>query len=459
MEQTDEWATFHQQPQERSGWTAAIAGSLAVFVVALSVVIALRAGWLDGVSDGVVGMEPRLLSAIVAAGILLGGISLLWMVLSRFVREVESAPYVWLAPIVTALPSIAIVAWELPAPHGIPGRLFALVWVPLLIGGGSLLQLKGLGRQLLGILCFLAPMLFVLGSMAAEHGWNPALAWQNASQPERLFAAVVSLTCIGIGLLAGLTQASQERAEHIRDERQLIAHERASLANERAELDQLVSRAESVLGDGDGGLGDSGFSTGPVPGDRRGRLWMLAAVPVVLVAGLATYEFVHRRPMRAMEVELAAAQAEPSQTAAAGGEKIAALQAERDKLAVDRDKAVSERNSLAEELASLKAGTATGGGQGEGPAGASKAAGATGEDATAQKPASKAEPKTKAKTKRSATLQAAKRQRLAAAKRKRAARAKASKSAAQNAAKASKKGPSLGGTSSSSDDPLAGIEF
>lgn len=347
------------QPNERNPWSAALAGSLAVFVVALSVVLALRTGWMDALLANMPGAGPGWVTVAVAAGILLSGVSLLWIALSHFAREVERAPYVWLAPIITALPSIALVAWRLPAPAPLPTRAFAIVWVPLLIGGGSLLQTRGLGRRAIGLSMLALPAAWVLGSMTFDGGMDLLRGWSLTPRPGQLFAAVVCLTCVGVASLALLTREQGARAEQMYralvEERQVVAAERQSLAAERAGLDELVERAELALNGGRRTLDTQELA---LMRPRRTHWLWLALIPGLLAAGLVAFEFGHRRPMRALRAELHGLQAARAEAAAAPKEEPAqsstdALSSLRD----ERDRARAERDRLAQALAALQAQT------------------------------------------------------------------------------------------------------
>jgi len=449
----------------RLGWSAALAGSLAVFVIALSVMLVMRAGWLDHALSLSPSASAHWLPAALAAGVLLGGISLLWLVLARFAREVEKAPYVWLAPVMTALPSIAIVAWGLTPPSGLPGRLFAVAWVPLLIGGGSLFRLFGLGRKLLGTLLWALPALWVLTDAAVKGQGSIAHGWDRLPREGQMFAAVVTLTCVGVGLLAFLTRdrgldmrSIREERRQLAQERMSIAEERATLAGERQGLDGLVARAEAALSGGH--LPLDAHDLAAMTSKKR-PLWPLALVPFLLAGAVLAFEFGHRRPMLEQTMAMESIQARHQQEVASlrsqlGTDHTDALSA----LEAERDKAVKERKELTAELDELRRANTAALDRVE----AQATADAKAREAAAA-PKAKATPKKAsptAKGKKSAVAakrEAAKHKRAAAPKHDRKPKSQRNAARSVKRSKPARAAKSAGAFSDDSDDPLLGIDL
>ena len=231
----------------------------------------------------------------VAAGVAIGGTALGVALLSAFVRGVQSHPFSWLAPVLIGFSTLVMtgIPIELPWPT-LSLRLFTVLAGLTVLGGGAVMQMRGLWSIAAGTLLLLLPLLtLVAGYVAMPAGFPAALTQLDSSA--QLFMFVLAVTSVGIGFMAAVTERSLQDASVVahrfRDPRALVAEalERARAGEQRAaEAERRAQIAEQQLRGR-----NAGWSAPPVSEDEAAAFAALArpgmsGAMIVAISLLAT---------------------------------------------------------------------------------------------------------------------------------------------------------------------------
>jgi hypothetical protein len=286
----------------------------------------------------------------VAAGVAIGGTAIGVALLSAFVRGVQSHPYSWLAPVLIGFSTLVMtgIPIELPWPM-LSLRLFTVLAGLTVLGGGAVMQMRGLWSIGAGTLLLLLPMLTLLAGYAAlPIGFSAALSQLDSSA--QLFMFVLALTSVGIGFMAIVTERSLQDAALIAhrfgDQRLLAADARAAAAERRAQIAEQQLRA--------GGAG--AYRAAPVSEDEAAAFAALArpgmsGAMIFAVALLATSAIVaglYFALYRPLERRAAAQQSFVAATAKEHAAEIDSL----------RKRFQAQQATLQAQLASERAGAA-----------------------------------------------------------------------------------------------------
>jgi hypothetical protein len=229
--------------QGRMGTSVVIAAMLVASAVAY-VLLALQPGLIKSVSSVwgsaiAPGGGPTWAVPAMAAGIAIAAASLAMLVLSAFVRGVQRAPYLWLSPVLVGFSTLVLARLKVELPfYGVPLQLFALLAGLLLLGGGALVQIRGVACTLSGLLMLLLPTATFIAGHAVRLGDIQAV-WTNLNTASGLFLFVLALTSTGVGIVAWVTRPAHGgpmmRAREWEQHREQLAH-----ALERARVSELL---------------------------------------------------------------------------------------------------------------------------------------------------------------------------------------------------------------------------
>jgi hypothetical protein len=246
-----------------------------------------------------------------AAGVAIGGTAIGIALLSAFVRGVQSHPFSWLAPILIGFSTLVMtgIPIELPWPT-LSVRLFTVFAGMTVLGGGAVMQMRGLWSIAAGTLLVLLPMLTLLAGYASMPG-GLATVMPQLDSTAQLFLFVLALTSVGIGFMAIVTERSAQDAallaHRFRNQRRHIveALERARVGELRAvEAERRAQTAEQQLR----AHGTSPWGAPPVSENEAAAFaalarpgiswtWMLAGAFVATVAVAAGLYFALHRPL------------------------------------------------------------------------------------------------------------------------------------------------------------------
>jgi hypothetical protein len=174
---------------------------------------------------------------VVAGSVALAGATLCVVALSAFIRGVQRAPYVWLSPVLVGFSCVVLARMRIDLPLAyVPVGAFAGLAGMLMLGGGALLQVRGVASKLCGVLLLGLPLLTLIAGYSHLAGGLGA-AWSALDSSAALFSFVLALTCGGVGLVAFVARPLQANmgAEASRRARQLQEH--------RTLLEQAIERA------------------------------------------------------------------------------------------------------------------------------------------------------------------------------------------------------------------------
>src|SRR6185295_215512 len=111
-----------------------------------------------------------------------------------FVRGVQRAPYLWLSPVLVGFSTLVLARLNVELPfYGVPLQLFALLAGLLLLGGGALVQIRGVACTLSGLLMLLLPTATFIAGHAVRLGDVQAV-WTNLNTASGLFLFVLALS-------------------------------------------------------------------------------------------------------------------------------------------------------------------------------------------------------------------------------------------------------------------------
>jgi hypothetical protein len=152
------------------------------------------------------GGKPGWALSTVAAGAIVAAASLTLFLLATLARGVQTAPYVWSAPVLVGCSALGLaqVSVKLPV-SGLSAPAFAIASGLLMLVGGGLLQIRGWAFKVSGVLLLTLPVM----TLAAGYGMGREGlqgAWQELPNPGRLFVIVLGMMWLSMGLLSLATR-------------------------------------------------------------------------------------------------------------------------------------------------------------------------------------------------------------------------------------------------------------
>lgn len=271
--------------------------SLFAVTIAADALIALQPSVLRPLRDsfqgwaGAGGATPSWAS-VFATGVAIAGIALAASLLSVFVRGVQKAPYLWLAPIVVGSGAalMARLTVELPVPFS--GPAFALLSACAVLGGGAMMRRDSFATRFAAVLVMGTP-LALLAIGYANGGTS------HTTHAVNEFAFLLAMTTLTTAVLGYVTRETLGETGGSDSGEQLMGLlERARTAEARAAFaeQQLASSGygsfavqSPVLGSDDDALARMrGGSSSPV---------LLYATILFLIGGLATGYFAGYAPL------------------------------------------------------------------------------------------------------------------------------------------------------------------
>jgi hypothetical protein len=202
------------------------------------------------------GSAPGWALPAVAAGIAIGGTAIGVALLSAFVRGVQVHPFAWLAPVLVGFSSLVMTGLPIDLPwQALSVRLFSVLAGLVMLGGGAVMQMRGLASIAAGTLLLLMPMLVLLAGYAAMPAGLPAVL-SGLDSSSQLYLFVMALTSVGIGFMAFVTERNSQDAallaSQLRDQNPYVAEAlefaeaadaRAAQAERRAQIAEQRLRA------------------------------------------------------------------------------------------------------------------------------------------------------------------------------------------------------------------------
>lgn len=193
---------------------------------------------------------------VVAGSVALAGATFCALVLSAFIRGVQTAPYVWLSPVLAGFSSVVLARMRIELPLAyVPVALFSGLAGLLMLGGGALLQVRGFASKCSGLLLLLLPLATLIAGYARlAGGFEPAFRTLDSSS--LLFLFVLALTSLGVALVAFVARPASasadvsRRALQAQEHRELLAQaiERARISEMRqADAERRAQLAEQNL--------------------------------------------------------------------------------------------------------------------------------------------------------------------------------------------------------------------
>jgi hypothetical protein len=253
------------------------------------------------------GGKPGWALSTVAAGAIVAAASLALFLLATVARGVQTAPYVWSAPVLVGCSALGLaqVSVNLPV-SGLSAPAFAIASGLLMLVGGGLLQIRGWAFKVSGVLLLTLPVM----TLAAGYGMGREGlqgAWQELPNPGRLFVIVLGMTWLSMGLLSLATRPAAVARNAV--QMALRWKERARTSELKlAEVEHRARLAEYRLRNG--GSPQRQFASSDalsaLARPRGGGSGYLGAVLVVLLAMMAAgYVSAYRPLQRKLEVQQA----------------------------------------------------------------------------------------------------------------------------------------------------------
>ena len=144
--------------------SSVVIGAMLVASAVAYVLLALQPGLVKSISSVwgstvASGTGPAWAVPAMAAGIAIAAASLSMLVLSAFVRGVQRAPYLWLSPVLVGFSTLVLARLRIELPfYGVPLAASSRCSPGLLLlGGGALVQIRGVACTLSGLLMLLLP--------------------------------------------------------------------------------------------------------------------------------------------------------------------------------------------------------------------------------------------------------------------------------------------------------------
>ncbi len=192
--------------------------------------------------------SPSLALTLVRIGVTFGAILIGFAVMARFARGVQTAPFVWLAPVLVGFSSLVIGRMSLTLPLPISLEAYAVVSALMLLGGGALVQEKRALPTFTGTLLITLPVALLAIAYAARGGAGSGDAAATLGNEARVLFFVLSATTVGVALIALLTPAPAQLAhdaQRAREHEQRLAHarEQVRLSEGRAKLAERTALA------------------------------------------------------------------------------------------------------------------------------------------------------------------------------------------------------------------------
>jgi hypothetical protein len=169
-----------------------------LLVLQPALILSLRNGWQHALSTGGI---PTTWASLVAAGVAVAGIAVAAAVLSTFIRGVQAAPYVILAPLLVGCCTLVIGRMQLDLPVPVSPPVFAAIGTLLLIGGGSLFRSSSFLANCAGALLAAAPLALLSAGYFGIQG-SHAAALHPFDRTAQMFAFVLAFASVGAPLLA-----------------------------------------------------------------------------------------------------------------------------------------------------------------------------------------------------------------------------------------------------------------
>ena len=228
--------------------SALVAAGIAYVLLVLQPTLVKSIGGTWGSSASLQHGNSWILPAV-AAGIVIAAASLAMLLLSAFVRGVQRAPYLWLAPVLVGFSTLVLARLHVELPfYGVPLELFALLSGLLLLGGGALVQIRGVACTLSGTLMVVLPSAtFIAGHIVRAQGL--AAAYAHADTASGLFLFVLVLTSAGVGIVGYVTRPATGsspllRAREWRQHREQLAQALDRVRVTELQLAEVERRAE-----------------------------------------------------------------------------------------------------------------------------------------------------------------------------------------------------------------------
>jgi hypothetical protein len=242
MPRTEKLRPAMMEDQGRGNGPLFIAAALVAMGIAYVLLLA-HPGLVHGVSAvwqriPTSGSAPGWALPAVAAGVAIGGTAIGVALLSAFVRGVQMHPFAWLAPVLVGFSSMVMTGLPIDLPwQALSVRLFSVLAGLVMLGGGAVMQMRGLTSIVAGTLLLLLPMLVLLAGYAAMPAGLPAVL-SGLDSSSQLYLFVLALTSVGIGFMAFVTERNSQDAallaSQLSDQNVTEALEFAEAADARA---------------------------------------------------------------------------------------------------------------------------------------------------------------------------------------------------------------------------------
>jgi hypothetical protein len=167
-------------------------------------------------------------------------------VLVGFGRGVQSAPFLWLSPVLLGF-GMAVMMRMQAAPATLPMAepVFYASSALVLLGGGALLQRGGWAATVPGVMLMLVPLSTLMSAHVRSAGGATA-AWQQLSSASALHAFVLVVLSVGLSFIAVATRTEVAPAPSRQTRRRFGHHAHADeleAALEQARVSELRVRA------------------------------------------------------------------------------------------------------------------------------------------------------------------------------------------------------------------------
>jgi hypothetical protein len=169
-----------------------------LLVLQPALILSLRNGWQHALGSGGI---PTTWASLVAAGVSVAGIAIAAAVLSTFIRGVQVAPYVMLAPLLVGCCMLVIGRMQIDLPVPVSAPVFAAIGTFLLIGGGSLFRSRSFRAYCAGALLVAAPLALLSAGYFGLQG-SHAAAQHPFDRTAQMFTFVLAFASMGAPLLA-----------------------------------------------------------------------------------------------------------------------------------------------------------------------------------------------------------------------------------------------------------------
>lgn len=208
--------------------------SLFAMTAAADAMIALQPSVLRPLRDsfqhwaGAAGGVVPSWASVFATGVAMAGIAITASLLSVFVRGVQKAPYMWLAPIVVCAGAALMARLPVDLPVAFSAPAFTLLSACAVLGGGAMLRRDAFSTRFAGVLVMATPLLLL--AIGYSQG-TPTHTPQAATE----FVFLLAVTTFTSAVLAWVTREREAGFGEDGQGEQLVALlERARTAEARA---------------------------------------------------------------------------------------------------------------------------------------------------------------------------------------------------------------------------------